>query len=53
MMWPIVQVWSMPKLKLNYWDLFNRVRSMMKAKQDNDMTDGIDAIYDKNEPQLL
>lgn len=25
----------------------------MKTKQDNDMTDGIDAIYDKNEPQLL
>ena len=39
MTWPIVQILTMPKMKLNYHDLFNKVRSMMKTRHDNDVTD--------------
>lgn len=31
--------------KLNYWDLLDRVWSVMKSKQDNDVTDLTSVIY--------
>ena len=37
------------KTKLNYRDLSNVVRLVMKTKQDNDVTNGTDVIYDENE----
>ena len=37
----------MPKPKLNYRGLSNRVRYVMKTRQNNDMTDCIVAIYTK------
>ena len=39
----------MSKSKLNYQDLSNWVWSVMKTKQDNDMTDRTGVIYAKNE----
>ena len=43
----------MPKSKLNYWDLSDQVLSMMKTRQDNDMTNHIDTVYAKNDIELL
>ena len=42
----------MPKPKLNYWYLSNRVWSVKKTRQDNDMPDCIGTIYAKNEIEL-
>ena len=39
--WLIVQMRSTPKTKLSYCERLNHVQSMMKTKQDNDMTDRI------------
>lgn len=46
------QVWSTPKLKLNYWDLFDLVLYVMKARQDNDMTNRTGVVYAENEIEL-
>ena len=43
----------MLKPKLNFWDLFDRVRSVMKTRQDNDMTNRTGAFYTKNDIELL
>ena len=43
----------MLKSKLNFWDLFDRVRSVMKTRQDNDMTNRTGALYTKNDIELL
>ena len=40
------------KMKLNCRDLSNVVRLVMKTKQDNDVPNGTDVIYDENETQL-
>lgn len=48
----IEQVWSMPKLKLNYWDLSNQVQYVMKTRQDNDIINRTGAVYAKNETKL-
>ena len=40
------------KTKLNCRDLSNVVRLVMKTKQDNDVPNGTDVIYDENETQL-
>ena len=45
MTWSIVQVHSMPKMKLNYYDHFDGVWSMTKAWQDNDMTNYTGVVY--------
>ena len=50
--WPILLVESTPKLKLNYCDLSNRVWSMMKPMQENDVTDSTNAVHVKNEINL-
>ena len=42
----------MPKSKLNYKDLFDRVQSVMKTRQDNNMIDRTDVVYAKNEIDL-
>ena len=43
----------MLKPKLNFWDLFDRVHSVMKTRQDNDMTNRTGAFYTKNDIELL
>ena len=37
----------MPKLKLNYRDLSNLVQSVMKTRQDDDVTDCTSVVYTK------
>ena len=44
MTWSIIQVQSMPKMKMSYHDLFDREFSMMKTKQNNDVTKCIGAF---------
>ena len=43
----------MLKSKLNYQDLSDRVWSMRKTRQDNDVTDRTGVIYVKNDIRLL
>ena len=43
----------MPKTKLNYQDLSDCVRSVMKTRQDNNMTDCISVVYTIIENELL
>lgn len=50
--WPNVQVWSTSKPKLNCQDLSDQVWSVMKTRQDIDVTDHIDVVYIKNEIEL-
>ena len=45
-------MWSMSKIKLSPHDLSDQVRSMTKTRQDNDMIDGIGAVYAENETEL-
>ena len=52
-MWPIVQVQSTPKMKQNSHDWLYKVQSMMKMRQDNDVTDYTCAVYAKNDTKLL
>ena len=47
MTWSIVQVRFTQKIKINYHDRSNRVWSIAKTRQDNDMIDGIDVVYVK------
>ena len=42
----------MPKLKLNYRDLFEQVQFVMKTRQDNDVTNCTGAVYTENEIEL-
>ena len=42
----------MSKLKLNYWDLSKRVRSVMNTRRDNNMTNRTGVVYAKNEIKL-
>ena len=42
----------MPKLKLNYRDLFEQVQFVMKTRQDNDVTNCIGAVYAENKIEL-
>ena len=42
----------MSKLKLKSWDLSDFVRSMMKTRQNNDVTDCIDVVYAETETEL-
>ena len=42
----------MPKSKLNYWDISNRVWYVNKTRQDNDMINPIGVVYTKNETEL-
>ena len=49
MTWPIR---SILKSKYNYYDLFNRVRSVIKTRKYNDMFDCTGAVYDENETEL-
>ena len=51
MTWPIVQVWSMSKMKLNCHDRLNWERFVTKTKQDNDLTDRKGAVYIENETE--
>ena len=52
-MWLIVHVQSMPKMKLDYCNRLGKVRSMMKARQDNDLMDRIGMVHIKNETKIL
>ena len=45
-------VWSTMKPKLNCWDLYDWVRSMMRIKQDNDMSDPTSVVYAENKTNL-
>ena len=38
-MWLIVQVRSMPKIELNYHNLSDKMWSIMKNRQNNDLSD--------------
>lgn len=42
-----MQVLSTPKSELNYYDRSYRMRSIMKSKQDNDVTYCIGVVYKK------
>ena len=42
----------MPKPKSDYQDLFDRARSVMKTKQDNNVIDWTNAVYAKNNFEL-
>lgn len=48
----ILYVWFMSKLKLNYRDLFDLVRSMMKTRKDNNVIDRIGTVYAENDIEL-
>ena len=39
------RVWSMTKMKLNYHDQLDRLQSMTKTSQNNDMTDCVSVVY--------
>ena len=43
----------MPKLKFNYWDLFDWVWSMMKTRKENNVIDRTGAVYSENETELV
>ena len=45
----IIQMRSTLKKKLSYHDWSDRVQSMMKTKQDNDMTDRIGLVHIETE----
>ena len=45
MTWPIIKVFFMSKMKLNCYDPSNKVQSMIKTKQDNDMIDRMGVVY--------
>ena len=47
-----LQVQYMVKLKLNYWDLSDRVQFVIKTRQENYMIDCTGMIYAKNEGGL-
>ena len=49
---PMVRVWCMPKMKLSCHDRSDRVRSMIKTRQDSDVTDHIGLVYSKIEIEL-
>ena len=53
MKWLIVQMRSTPKMKLSCHDRLDRVWSMTKTRQDNDMTDHIVLFYTKYKTELL
>ena len=53
MTWSIIYIWFTPKSKLNYLDLFDRMRSMRKTRQDNNVTGYIGAVYIENDTQLF
>lgn len=38
---------------MNYQDLYDGVRSVMKIRQDNDVTNGKSATYVKNKTEML
>ena len=42
----------MPKTKLNYQDLSNLMRSMMKTRQDNNVIDYTGVVYIENKTKL-
>ena len=42
----------MPQLKMNYRDLLDKVRSMMKTRQDNDVTNRTCMVYTEHEIKL-
>lgn len=50
---PIILAWYTLTSKLNHRDLFDWLRSVMKTKQNNDVTHCTDAIYVENETKLL
>lgn len=45
----IVQVQSVPKMKLSFNDQSDQVRFIIKAKQDNNMTNIIGIVYTEND----
>ena len=49
----IVQMRSMPKMKLFYCDRSNRVWSAMKTRQDNDVINPIGLVYIKTKTKIL
>lgn len=51
-MWPIIQVWSAPKMKLSFRDRSNQVSCVMKTRQDSNVTYLTRAVYDENDIEL-
>lgn len=52
-MWLIAQMRSMSKTKLSCHDQLDQVRSMMKRRQENEMTERTGAIYIETEIEKL
>ena len=52
MTWLILQVQSMQKMIMNYRNWSDRVQSMTKTRQDNDVTDHTGVEYTKNDIEL-
>ena len=52
MTWPIAQVQFMPKKKLSCHDRSDQVRSVMKTKNDNNVTDPTRVAYAENKMEL-
>lgn len=48
----IMQIYTTLKTKLRCPDRLDRVRSMMKTRQDMDMTDHTSSFYAENETEL-
>lgn len=48
----IVQVRSMKKMIMNYRERLNQVQSVMKTREDNEVTDRIGTVYVKNDIEL-
>lgn len=51
-MWSIFHVRSTLKIKLSYHDQLDRVWSVMKTRQDNDITYRTDVVYAKNDTEF-
>ena len=51
--WLIIQVWFMLKLELNYQDWLDKMRSIMKNKEDNKVTDRTGVIFAQQDTELL
>ena len=50
--WLIVQLQSMPKMKLSCYDRSNWVPFMTKTRQDNDLIDHTCMVYNENDTKL-
>ena len=52
-MWLMMQVWSLQNMIPNHQEWLDSVRSMMKTRKNNDVTDRIGQLFAKNKTEVL